>query len=397
MVKRCKSDCISQFVTRKLAQFFNTYTLFTYDRPCIIVLCGILLILICSAGLLAMRSESDVEALWIPRDSAIWHNRELYQSYFGEFTRYNYILFTVNDDDNTDDIEDNNKKDNLLTIDHLTEITNIWNDILYLHVTINSKTYYFNDLCEKLYNSPNAPCKSIYSSFLQLWNFDVNTLEANFASSENAIYQAFYGFYFYYLKDLLSIYLANMNIDDTRMEINSTNAMLLIFEESNAFEEISIEWEQKFIDYCDELQQEKNTNNRKLNFTQIYYATQRSQDDELTRTVVATLPNIALSFIIISFLFVIMLHASSESSSNLMANYNNEKTKEKGGFCYFLKQMFCYCECDKFKLSFILLPLIFGSIFGAIGIGSLFGATFNSLTLLLAFLMIGVGMYMYML
>ena len=143
------------FRTQKaLRGFFGKLGILIYYHPLIFISVGIVITILCGAGVLFQEFESRSLYLWIPRDSKVWKEYQQSIDYFGQPEAYLYLLIK------------HKNGDNLLTPKYLNISFEIYQQAMdtdQVSVVYEGETFGFNDLCEKKY--PSYPtCSTLESN-----------------------------------------------------------------------------------------------------------------------------------------------------------------------------------------------------------------------------------------
>ena len=131
----CKSGCgcISDRSQRFTATWFFNFGPTSWFFPNLLCVTALIGLMFLSMGLFFLELESDLNELWVPRDSEDFQHIKEYEGYFGKINRRNAVIITRKSNEDNDN--------NILTADCIKDAINIWNDVLQLQVTDDGQTY----------------------------------------------------------------------------------------------------------------------------------------------------------------------------------------------------------------------------------------------------------------
>ena len=153
------TSVISDFCQKYVKILFFKFGLSVFHHPIIYLIAGIIVTILCGLGLLNAGYENDSSTLWVPKDSAIWKNKETQTKYFGETTFDAGMI-----------IEQTTGK-NLMTPEYITIVYKIFlqtiNNVTYEE---KGKIYTYNDFCTRDY--PSSPtCDVFDQGFFSLFSY----------------------------------------------------------------------------------------------------------------------------------------------------------------------------------------------------------------------------------
>lgn len=323
----------------QLRRIFYRWGEIVYNHPFKIILGALLLTIICSIGLLRFSLESRATKLWVPQDS----NGIKWQNFMkktwpeeGLSRDPSIILFTAK-----------NEGDNILTESALLQM-------LYVHQTVLNITFkgedgedltYENTCVRPFSSSPDCA----YFGGLEYWNYNETMIQ----ESNGNYFQDVQGSIVltrFQSPIPRSLVLGGIELDSNG-EVNKVVALNMYY--PNKDNDDTIIWEGEFIEVL--------RNMDELSSINVYFRAPRSVDDELSETVAGDLPKFVIAILIMFAYSSVVISYLGWTRTRIWISIAG-------------------------TISIIL------SIASSFGVASAVGATASSITLLLPFILIGIGL-----
>ena len=345
----CKSSCtsyISNKNQRLVETLFRWIGYNAYHHGCIFILTGITLTLLCGAGVLNYTFIATSIDLWVPTQSKIYSQYETIIDNFGTFGTETSLLIH------------NNNYENLLTPNNLNILFQLF------QYPINNITaqeggigYTFDDLCSRKYS--NYPyCDSLESNIFAIW-YNTPLLWSTQQLINSQIKQSVYQTELVYV--LGGITFGNLSNVSTNEITGGTHLLLSWNLKGTSDEDINdaeYKYMELFQDYFGNIGVDKYENDYNMS---IDYYTTRSIEDESLRVIEAD------SIVYIGAIFVMVVY--------LMFTLGN--------------------KCDKINsrpwLAVSTVLVMICALIMGYGLGLAFGYGFNSLVVLIPYILLGVG------
>lgn len=327
-------SCYAKY-EEKLGSIFGWYGAFVSKHPifvligCIIVNCSL------GIGLVKVRSETDLEVLYTPKNSEAYQDRETLKTLFSDKSHENFYSKSATDLPLYADIILKTKDgSNILTAAHILNIQNVYNDIL---TTIKVK----NDSGHKL--AYNDLCALRNVSCVVQGDIVFSTEFRNMMLANNVSYPVFSG-------TLLNLVFGNKQVSNGKL-ISATMIRLIFHlrESTSSFKATSALWEKEYL---------KQMASKSFSSLEFVYSTSDSLNTELN-------DNTAGDIVFFSLTFTLMITYASFATA--------------GGNCV--------SERQNLGRAGVLATVL--AILGSFGFVSLIGIDFVNIVGVMPFLVIG--------
>ena len=151
-----------------LKRLFYNIGIQTYHHPYKFMLSGFLLTIVSAVGFLNLKWNNEIWYIWIPRHSSIFQNFDTFNHYFGEAPKSMQLLFK---DTNEDNLLTPSKMDLMYDVYQMNMNSSIISIESSSKENGNSSRLSFNDLCSKLYSSDGF-CDSYTGNIFALFNYN---------------------------------------------------------------------------------------------------------------------------------------------------------------------------------------------------------------------------------
>eukprot|EP00304_Pavlova_gyrans_P009322 CAMPEP_0206044282 /NCGR_PEP_ID=MMETSP1466-20131121/12225_1 /ASSEMBLY_ACC=CAM_ASM_001126 /TAXON_ID=44452 /ORGANISM="Pavlova gyrans, Strain CCMP608" /LENGTH=623 /DNA_ID=CAMNT_0053419167 /DNA_START=69 /DNA_END=1937 /DNA_ORIENTATION=+ len=155
-----------KFVPMVIERLYSWLGVKVARNPVRTIVLSLMLVVVCSSGLLYARFETEPEALYVPQFSEVGLQRKYVDFTFG--ARPQPGIFVV---------KAHNEGTNILTRDHMRALFELHDIIQTISVPWNGKALSFEDLCARRYFAQGQDYSCLSSSLLQLWYFHRSAFE----------------------------------------------------------------------------------------------------------------------------------------------------------------------------------------------------------------------------
>ncbi|KAL7467984.1 hypothetical protein ACHAXS_008207 [Conticribra weissflogii] len=161
-------------VDQTIHSAFHSLGSFCSHRPKLTIALSLLVSVLCAGGMAKLTTENRPEELWVPQGTTAEAERDQFFEYFPRDARFQSVI-----------VEGTQKGENILTKNHLISVMKMHGEIETGVSEYEGETYTFTDLCVvaggscAVYDPSDAICTCLVSSILKMWNYDLETLEAD--------------------------------------------------------------------------------------------------------------------------------------------------------------------------------------------------------------------------